>query len=86
MAIVPTLVAATLFLAGLARVGPTRASIVSTLEPATTAVLAAMVLGEGLSAMRLLGGVVVLAAAVLVSVSGAPRVVADGAAAAPLRE
>lgn len=70
-AIVPTLIAATLFLAGLARVGPTRASIVSTLEPATTAVLAAIVLGEALSAVRLLGGVVVLAAAVLVALTGA---------------
>jgi drug/metabolite transporter (DMT)-like permease len=71
-AIVPTVIAATLFLAGLARVGPTRASIVSTLEPATTAVLAALVLGEDLSALRLLGGAVVLVAAVLVSVTGAP--------------
>jgi drug/metabolite transporter (DMT)-like permease len=69
IAIVPTLVAATAFLAGLARVGPTRASIVSTLEPATTALLAALVLGEGLSAVRLVGGAVVLGAAVLVSLS-----------------
>jgi drug/metabolite transporter (DMT)-like permease len=73
MAIVPTLIAASAFLAGLARVGPTRASIVSTLEPVTTAVLAALVLGEGLSAMRVAGGLVVLSAAVLVARSGAPR-------------
>jgi drug/metabolite transporter (DMT)-like permease len=86
VAIVATLIAASLFLAGLARVGPTRASIVSTLEPATTAVLAAAVLGEGLSALRLLGGVVVLAAAVLVSLGGAPRVVAEAEAVEPLRE
>jgi len=86
MAIVATLIAATLFLAGLARVGPTRASIVSTLEPATTALLAALVLGEELGALRLVGGAVVLAAAVLVSLSGAPRVVADAEAVAPVRE
>jgi drug/metabolite transporter (DMT)-like permease len=73
MAIVPTLIAASLFLAGLARVGPTRASIVSTLEPATTAVLAALVLGEGLSATRLLGGAVVLCAAVMVSLTPSRR-------------
>jgi drug/metabolite transporter (DMT)-like permease len=85
-AVVPTLIAATLFLAGLSRVGPTRASIVSTLEPATTVVLAAIVLGEDLSALRLVGGAVVLAAAVLVSVTGAPRVVADAEAVAPVRE
>lgn len=85
-AVVPTVIAATLFLAGLSRVGPTRASIVSTLEPATTAVLAAIVLGEELSALRLVGGAVVLAAAVLVSLTGAPRVVADAEAVAPVRE
>ena len=71
IALVPTCIAATLFLAGLARVGPTRASIVSTLEPATTAVLAALVLGEGLSATRLIGGAVVLVAAVMVALGGA---------------
>jgi len=86
VAIVATLVAASLFLAGLARVGPTRASIVSTLEPATTALLAAVVLGEGLSALRLLGGVVVLAAAVLVSLSGAPKAIAAAEAVEPMRE
>lgn len=85
-AVVATLVAATLFLAGLARVGPTLASIVSTLEPATTALLAALVLGEDLSATRLVGGAVVLCAAVLVSLTGTPRVVADAEAVAPVRE
>lgn len=68
IAVVPTLVAASTFLAGLVRVGPTRASIVSTLEPATTALLAALFLGEGLSATRLVGGAVVLGAAVLVAI------------------
>jgi len=86
IAIVPTLVAASLFLAGLARVGPTRASIVSTLEPATTALLAALVLGEELSALRLLGGAVVLVAAVLVALTGAPRVVETVEATVPVRE
>lgn len=86
IAIVPTLVAASAFLAGLSRVGPTRASIVSTLEPATTALLAALVLGEDLSASRLLGGAVVLCAAVLVALTGAPRVVAEVEATVPVRE
>lgn len=86
LAIVPTLIAATLFLAGLSRVGPTRASIVSTLEPATTALLAALVLGEGLSALRLLGGAVVLVAAVMVALTGAPRAVENAEAVLPVRE
>ncbi len=85
-AVVPTLIAATMFLGGLVRVGPTRASIVSTLEPATTVVLAALVLGEDLSALRLVGGAVVLVAAVLVSLTGAPRIVAEAEAVAPVRE
>jgi drug/metabolite transporter (DMT)-like permease len=72
-ALVATVVAATMFLAGLSRVGPTRASIISTLEPATTAMLAALVLGEELTGLRLLGGVVVLVAAALASASGPPR-------------
>jgi drug/metabolite transporter (DMT)-like permease len=59
---------------------------VSTLEPATTVVLAAIVLGEDLSALRLVGGAVVLCAAVLVSLTGAPRVVAEAEAVAPVRE
>lgn len=86
IAIVPTLIAASTFLAGLSSVGPSRASILSTLEPATTALLAALVLGEGLSALRLLGGVVVLAAAVLVAVTGTPRAVATVEATVPVRE
>jgi drug/metabolite transporter (DMT)-like permease len=86
IAVIPTLIAASAFLAGLGRVGPTRASIVSTLEPATTALLAALFLGEGLSALRLLGGAVVLAAAVLVSVTGAPRAVHTVEATVPVRE
>jgi len=86
IAVIPTLIAASAFLAGLSRVGPTRASIVSTLEPATTALLAALLLGEGLGALRLVGGAVVLAAAVLVSLTGAPRVVAEVEATVPVRE
>jgi drug/metabolite transporter (DMT)-like permease len=72
MAVVATAFPATLFLAGLARIGATRAAIISTLEPAMTVVLAAILLGEGLSLVRLLGGVVILAAAVLVARNVAP--------------
>lgn len=67
MAIVATAIPATLFLAGLARVGATRAAIISTLEPAVTVVLAGLVLGEGLGPVRLLGGAAILGAAILVA-------------------
>ena len=70
IALVPTVIAATAFVAGLGAVGPTRAAIVSTLEPVTTVVLAAIVLGESLSPTRIGGGVLVLFAAVLVARSG----------------
>jgi drug/metabolite transporter (DMT)-like permease len=67
MAVVATAIPATLFLAGLARIGATRAAIISTLEPATTVVLAALLLGESLGGVRLLGGAIVLGAAVMVA-------------------
>jgi drug/metabolite transporter (DMT)-like permease len=65
MAVVATAIPATMFLAGLARVGATRAAIISTLEPATTVVLAALLLGEDLGPVRLVGGAMILAAAVI---------------------
>jgi drug/metabolite transporter (DMT)-like permease len=67
MAVVATAIPATLFLAGLARIGATRAAIISTLEPVTTVVLAALLLGEALGAVRLAGGAVVLVAAIVVA-------------------
>ena len=75
MAIVATAIPATLFLAGLARVGATRAAIISTLEPAMTVILAAVLLGEGLGPVRLLGGAVILVAAVIVARNVAPDLV-----------
>src|ERR1700680_947920 len=67
MAVVATAIPATMFLAGLARVGATRAAIISTLEPATTVVLATLLLGEDLGPGRLVGGAMILAAAVIVA-------------------
>jgi len=51
-----------LFFAGLKRVGPTTASILSTVEPVVTVVLAFAVFGELLGTLQLLGGALVLAA------------------------
>jgi drug/metabolite transporter (DMT)-like permease len=55
------------FLAGLTRVGPTAASLLSTLEPVFTTLLAAVVLGESLSPRQVAGGALVLTAVVLLS-------------------
>jgi drug/metabolite transporter (DMT)-like permease len=81
MSVVATAVPATLFLAGLARVGATRAAILSTFEPVVTVVLAALLLGEDLGPVRLVGGVVILAAAVTVA-----RSVPASLASPPARE
>ncbi|HEX5629179.1 MAG TPA: DMT family transporter [Usitatibacteraceae bacterium] len=67
IAIVSTVVAILAFFAGLKRVGPAVASIVSTLEPVVTVALAWLVLGESLTALQLAGGAVVLACAALLA-------------------
>ena len=55
------------FLAGLVRVGPTAASLISTLEPVFTVLLAAIFLGERLGGLEAVGGLMVLSAAILVN-------------------
>jgi drug/metabolite transporter (DMT)-like permease len=62
IAVVSTVGAIGLFFAGLQRVGPTAASILSTLEPVVTVVLAFLVFGESLGPVPLAGGVLVLVA------------------------
>jgi drug/metabolite transporter (DMT)-like permease len=80
LAVVSTVAAVSLFFAGLKRVGPTTASILSTAEPVVTVLLAFLVFGELLGAVQLLGGALVLGA-VLVLASYRPRQAIEGAAA-----
>jgi drug/metabolite transporter (DMT)-like permease len=63
--LVSTVGAILMFFAGLARVGPSAASILSTLEPVVTVGLAAAAFGESLSPVQLLGGALVLSAVVV---------------------
>jgi drug/metabolite transporter (DMT)-like permease len=63
LAAISTVGAIGLFFAGLARVGPTTASILATVEPLVTVVLAFLVFSETLTSTQLGGGVLVLAAA-----------------------
>src|SRR5207237_9624522 len=65
VALLPSMVAISLFLAGLARVGATRAAIMSTVEPAVTVGLAAALLGDRLNVFQGVGAVLVLAAVIL---------------------
>lgn len=66
IAIVPTMVAISLFLAGLPRVGAARASLISTLELVVTVTLAILLLGDRFTPLEAVGGVLVLAAVVVV--------------------
>jgi drug/metabolite transporter (DMT)-like permease len=61
---------ATLF-AGLRRLGPVRTAILSATEPLTAAALAAIFLGEGMRSGTIVGGALILAAAVAASVARA---------------
>jgi drug/metabolite transporter (DMT)-like permease len=75
IAVVSTVLAIVLFFGGLARVGPSRASIISTIEPLVTVTLAAIVFGEALTATQLAGGALVLGSVVMLQTLGrrAPR-------------
>ncbi len=68
IAVLSTVGAITLFFAGLSRVGPTSASILSTFEPVVTIVLAAALLGEHLAPIQLAGGALVLTAVLVLRV------------------
>ena len=62
IALVSTVTAMLAFFAGLTRLGAARTSMLSTLEPVVTVALAAVLLGETLTAMQWAGGAAVLAA------------------------
>src|SRR3954463_1562152 len=63
LAAVSTVGAIGLFFAGLARVGPTAAPILATVEPLVTVLLAFLVFSETLTSIQIGGGALVLAAA-----------------------
>jgi drug/metabolite transporter (DMT)-like permease len=75
IALVSTVAAITWFFAGLRRIGPTRASTLSTIEPVVTVALAAAVLGERIAPVQLAGGALILASVVLLA-RGGPRAAA----------
>jgi drug/metabolite transporter (DMT)-like permease len=69
------------FFAGLARVGPGAAALLSVVEPVVTVGAAALVFGEVLTAPQLLGGLLVLATVLLVRAPQPPSGEADAPAA-----
>jgi drug/metabolite transporter (DMT)-like permease len=73
LTVVSTVGAIVLFFAGLRRVGPTTASILATVEPLVTVVLAFLVFGERLGAVQLAGGGLVLSAVLVLNLRLARR-------------
>jgi drug/metabolite transporter (DMT)-like permease len=69
LALVSTVGPVVLFLMGLEKISGTEASLLSTMEPVTATIAAALVLGESLSPLQLLGGGLVLAALIVSSLS-----------------
>jgi drug/metabolite transporter (DMT)-like permease len=65
--LVATVIPVVTFLAGLERIGPTNASMLSTLEPVITVLLAAWIFEEQLKAIVMLGGALILVAVILLT-------------------
>jgi drug/metabolite transporter (DMT)-like permease len=66
IAVVPGVIGVTAMLAGVGMIGPSLVSILLTLEPAVTVLIAWVALGETLSVVQLAGGGLIVLAAVLV--------------------
>lgn len=75
--VLSTVLAVLAFFAGLKRTGASTTSILSTFEPVVSTALAALVLGEMLAPLQLLGALLVLSAAVIVQLRGRPSAAAD---------
>lgn len=65
--IVSTIIPVTAFLAGLERIGPTNAAMLSTIEPIVTVLLATILFGDKLLPIVLLGGGLILIAVMLLT-------------------
>ncbi len=69
IALVSTVLAVVTFFAGLERIGPTNTATISTLEPVVVVILAALVLRETVTPLRIVGGVMILAAVIVLAKS-----------------
>lgn len=67
MVVIATTLAAATFLAGLERVGPSNASMLSALEPVVTVLLAALLFDDVLKPVSLVGGALILAAVLMLA-------------------
>ena len=86
IALVSTVLGISSFVAGVARLGPSRASIVSGIQPALTAVLAFLAFRDRLGVLQLVGGALVLGTIVVLesaSLRVRPKPASSPTAAAP---
>ena len=65
MVAIPTIIASVTFLEGLKRVGAVNASIISTVEPLVTVLLAYLLFGEQLGIKAMVGGLLILTAVII---------------------
>lgn len=70
VSLIATILPVVTFLGGLKRIGPTDASLLSTLEPVVTVVLAAVLLQEAIQPLMVLGGALILGAVLILTLSG----------------
>ena len=70
IALLATVLPIAAFLGGVRRLGPSRATILGTIEPPLTIGLSALVFGERLTPVQLLGAVLVVSAIVIVQARG----------------
>jgi len=66
IAVIPTMVAISLFLAALPRIGAARSSLLSTWEPVVTVLLAVVLLGDRFALAQVAGGILILVAVIVV--------------------
>lgn len=66
IAVFPTMIAISFFMAGLPRVGASRAALLSTWEPVVTVMLAVLLLGDRFSLVQAAGGALVILAVIVV--------------------
>jgi drug/metabolite transporter (DMT)-like permease len=77
--LIATVIPVVTFLAGLERIGPTNASLLSTLEPVVTVLLAAWLFAERLEPITLFGGALILMAVIYLTMSEANQIKQNGA-------
>jgi drug/metabolite transporter (DMT)-like permease len=73
IALVATVLPIAAFLAGVHRIGPSRATILGTVEPPVTIALSALVFGERLEPVQLLGAALVVSAIVILQLRRRPK-------------